>query len=176
MHIIKRYGRKCPHCSRETQGLERGCIASARHYDVKHVFINLILGPGGILACTRVVSGLFVGSRIEYCRHREMRPDSQSQDFCYSKNLAITAQIFHVFYNMAHGYQLLTSRELGQLSCKAYRIPLPEHAKNVPFQAVYHLLGGLRKCVAIFWCRVLGRTLRAPFQGCLYESVAPRAY
>jgi hypothetical protein len=75
MRIIKRYGRKYPHCSRATQGLKRGCIASARHYDAEVGFVYLTLGPNGILVCTRVVSSLFVGSGKQ-CRHREMRPSS----------------------------------------------------------------------------------------------------
>lgn len=75
MRIIKRYGRKYPHCSRATQGLKRGCIASARHYDAEVEFVHLTLGPNGILVCTRVVSSLSVGSGKQ-CRHREMRPSS----------------------------------------------------------------------------------------------------
>jgi len=72
IRIIKRYGRKYPHFSRATQGLKRGCIASARHYDADVGFVYLTLGPSGILACTRVVSSHFVGSGKQ-CRHREMR-------------------------------------------------------------------------------------------------------
>jgi hypothetical protein len=74
MPIIKRYGRKYPHCSRARQGLKRGCIASARRYDAEVGFVNLTLGPSGILSCTRIasVSSHFVGSGKQ-CRHRDMQ-------------------------------------------------------------------------------------------------------
>ena len=75
MRIIKRYGRKYPHCSRATQGLKRGCIASARHYDAEVGFIYLTLGPSGIFACTRVVSSHFVKPGKQ-CRYRDIRPSS----------------------------------------------------------------------------------------------------
>lgn len=51
MRIIKRCGRKYPHCSRATQELKRGCIASARHYETEVGSAYLT----GILVCTRVV-------------------------------------------------------------------------------------------------------------------------
>ncbi len=72
MRTIKRYGRKYPHCSRATQGLKRGCIASARHYDAEVGFVYFTLGPSGIFVCTRVVSSHFVVSG-KRCRQREMR-------------------------------------------------------------------------------------------------------
>ena len=64
MRIIKRYGRKYLDCLKETQGLKRGCIASAH---------RLTLDPGGILARTRVVSSLFVGSGKQCrCDHHQL--------------------------------------------------------------------------------------------------------
>jgi hypothetical protein len=64
MRIIKRYGRKYPHCSRATQGLKRGCIASARHYNAE-VGVRLYHTWPEWDSCLYLVSLLDLGSSVD---------------------------------------------------------------------------------------------------------------